>query len=214
MKIAIPVYDQVDMLDVAGPFEMFDWAGFEVDLVAAEVGQLRFRSKGFPFYVEKTFADAGRYDAVWVPGGDPVALRRLLDAPNGPYLEFLRTQAQTARFMCSVCEGAIPLAAAGLLDGYHATTHWYFLHCFTELFPKVLIAKGHPRFVHDRDRLTGGGISSGLDEALMLITLLAGVEVAREVQQNTQYYPKPPVESDIPKTPDHCPIPPAAKAAV
>ena len=88
-------------------------------------------------------------------------------------------------------------AASGLLDGYFATTHWAFLECFPALFPKVKIADGHPRFVLDRNRLTGAGISAGLDEALMLITLLGGTELAREVQQNTQYYPDPPVRSTI-----------------
>ena len=99
------------------------------------------------------------------------------------------------------------LAESGLLDSYWATTHWAFLGCFPSLFPKVKVADGHPRFVLDRNRLTGGGISSGLDEALMLITLLGGTELAREVQQTTQYYPNPPVHSAIPPTPAQCPIP-------
>jgi transcriptional regulator GlxA family with amidase domain len=99
------------------------------------------------------------------------------------------------------------LAAAGLLDGYYATTHWAFMPCFAERFPKVLVADGHPRFVLDRNRLTGGGISSGLDEALMLIQLLQGTVAAQEVQQNTQYYPAPPVSSAIPPAPQQCPLP-------
>lgn len=99
------------------------------------------------------------------------------------------------------------LAAAGLLDGYRATTHWAFLNCFPQRFPNVIVAEGHPRFVLDRDRLTGGGISSGLDEALELIRLLAGDELARDVQQSTQYYPAPPIQSDIPDPPSKCPIP-------
>ena len=90
------------------------------------------------------------------------------------------------------------LAAAGLLDNYQATTHWVFVACFPERFPKVIVAEGHPRFVLDRDRLTGGGISSGLDEALMLIQLSAGTVAAQDVQQSTQYYPNPPVSSSIP----------------
>ena len=78
-------------------------------------------------------------------------------------------------------------AASGLLDDHWATTHWAFLECFPTLFPKVKVADGHPRFVLDRNRLTGAGISAGLDEALMLITLLGGTELARQVQQNTEY---------------------------
>ena len=69
-----------------------------------------------------------------------------------------------------MCEGAILLAASGLLDGYLMTTHWAFIPCLTK-FPKVKVAQGFPRFVLDRNRLTGGGISSGLDEAFKLVEL-------------------------------------------
>ena len=81
MKIGIPIYDQVDMLDVAGPFEMFDWAEFDVELIAESSGPKRFRGRGFVFEVSKTFADAPRYDAIWVPGGEPQMLARIMDDP-------------------------------------------------------------------------------------------------------------------------------------
>ena len=207
MIIGIPVYDHVDMLDVTGPFEMFDWAGFEIDLLAEHPGKKRFRSKGFAFEVTKGFADARNYDAIWVPGGDPKALANIIDDSKRAYLHFLTAQAARTSMVCSVCEGAMLLAAAGLLDGYHATTHWAFIPCFAERFPNVIVAQGHPRFVLDRNRLTGGGISSGLDEALMLIQLLQGTVAAQQVQQNTQYYPDPPVSSAIPPAPSQCPLP-------
>ena len=206
MKIGIPVYDKVDLLDVCGAYEMFDWADYDIDLLAAEPGMKRFRSKGFPYSVTKGFADAGYYDAIWIPGGEPDVLAAIIDDPQRVFLDFLVKQASRARMMCSVCDGAMLLAAAGLLDNYRATTHWAFLTCFPTLFPKVKVAEGHPRFVHDRDRLTGAGISSGLDEALKLITLLGGIELARQVQQNAQYYPDPPVQSEIPQSPAQCPI--------
>jgi transcriptional regulator GlxA family with amidase domain len=205
--IGIPVYDNVDMLDVTGPFEMFDWAGYEIDLLAEHKGTKKFRGKGFCFDVAKNFADARAYDAIWVPGGDVDALAAIIDDPSRTYLDFLIAQAARTQMVCSVCEGAMLLAAAGLLDGYHATTHWAFTPCFAERFPKVLVADGHPRFVLDRNRLTGGGISSGLDEALMLIQLLQGTVAAQEVQQSTQYYPDPPISSTIPPAPRHCPLP-------
>jgi transcriptional regulator GlxA family with amidase domain len=209
MLIGIPVYDKVDLLDVCGPFEMFDWAGFDIDLLAAEPGMKRFRSKGFPYSVSKGFADARQYDAIWIPGGEPDALAAIIDDTARTYLDFLVRQASGARMMCSVCDGAMLLAAAGLLDGYEATAHWEFLSCFPQRFPKVKLAPGHPRFVHDRNRLTGAGVSSGLDTALKLIELLAGRELAEKVQQATQYYPDPPVSSVIPPTPAQCPLPPA-----
>jgi transcriptional regulator GlxA family with amidase domain len=207
MIIGMPVYDDVDIFDVTGPFEMFDWAGFEIDLLAAEPGMKKFRSRGFAFSVTRGFAQARAYDAIWVPGGEPDALAGIIDDPARTYLDFLVAQASRVRMMCSVCDGAMLLAAAGLLDGYHATAHWEFLSCFPQRFPKVIVAPGHPRFVHDRDRLTGGGVASGLDESLKLIELLGGIDLARKVQQATQYYPDPPVSSTIPPTPAQCPIP-------
>ena len=113
MKIGIPVYDEVDMLDVTGPFEMFDWAEFEVELLAERSGLKRFRSRGFTFEVAKTFADGPRYDAVWVPGGDPKALARIIGDSGRAYLRFLVDQARTARFMCSVCEEGACLCPQG-----------------------------------------------------------------------------------------------------
>ena len=93
------------------------------------------------------------------------------------------------------------LAAAGLLDGYEATTHWAFIACLKR-FKGVTVVEGHPRYHLDRDRLTGGGISSGLDESLRLIELLNGTAAAEQVQLMTQYYPSPPVGSAIPDTND------------
>jgi transcriptional regulator GlxA family with amidase domain len=92
------------------------------------------------------------------------------------------------------------LAAAGLLDGYEATTHWAFIPCFLKRFSRIKVADGYPRFHLDGNRITGGGISSGLDEALKVVELLAGTEIAAQVQQTTQYYPRPPVTSEIPAT--------------
>lgn len=206
MRIGVPAYDGVDLLDMTGPFEMFHWAGFEIDLLATTPG-LKTSGSHFTFSVPRGFAEARTYDAIWVPGGEPDALARIIDDPARTYLDFLAAQAAHVRMMCSVCDGAMLLAAAGLLDGYQATTHWAFASCFPQRFPKVIVAPGHPRFVHDRNRLTAGGVASGLDAALKLIELLGGIDLARRVQQDTQYYPDPPVSSEIPPTPAECPIP-------
>jgi transcriptional regulator GlxA family with amidase domain len=206
MIIGVPVYDGVDLLDMTGPFEMFHWAGFEIDLLAAAPGLTTSGSR-FQFSALRGFAEARAYDAIWVPGGEPAALVRLIDDPKRTFLDFLAAEASRVRMMCSVCDGAMLLAAAGLLDGYQATTHWAFLACFPQRFPKVIVAPGHPRFVHDRNRLTAGGVASGLDAALKLIELLGGTALAQRVQQDTQYYPDPPVSSVIPPTPAQCPIP-------
>ncbi|MGH7047354.1 MAG: DJ-1/PfpI family protein [Stellaceae bacterium] len=198
MRIVIPVYDQVDMLDVCGPCEMFHWAKFEVDLVAEKPGEVRFNS-GLVFQVSTGLVSPTPADALWVPGGEPGSLARIIaEREESAYLGFLKRQAAQSRWVCSVCEGALLLAAARLLDGFHVTTHWAFIPYLITYHPQVLVSDGHPRFVIDRNRITGGGISSGLDEALQLIELLAGRETAISVQQTTQYYPEPPVASAIP----------------
>jgi transcriptional regulator GlxA family with amidase domain len=195
MIIGMPVYEGVELLDVAGPYEMFRWANIEVELVAQRPGLVRF-NRGFRFDVEKAFADAGPWDVLFVPGGDPPALVELMEQKDRAYLDFLIRQSAQAKFVCSVCEGALLLAAAGLLDGFEATTHWRFIACLKR-FSQVKVVDGFPRFHLDRNRLTGGGVSSGLDQALKLIELLLGTQVAQGVQQTTQYYPDPPVTSEM-----------------
>jgi transcriptional regulator GlxA family with amidase domain len=205
MLIGMPVYEGVDLLDVTGPYEMFGWADLEVRLFAEAPGLVASRS-GLSIQVTAGFENAPAFDVLWVPGGDPNALARLMGDPKRVYLDFLLKQSAHARYVSSVCEGALLLAAAGLLDGYEATTHWAFIPCFAERFPKVKVVAGHPRYCLDRNRLTGGGISSGLDEALALIELLKGTSTAQSVQQSTQYYPRPPVTSEIPEA-TSCPVP-------
>jgi transcriptional regulator GlxA family with amidase domain len=199
MLIGIPVYEGVDLLDVTGPYEMFTWAKLDVRLFAERPGLIKCNG-GMEIRAPHSFAEAGAFDVLWTPGGAPPALVGIIDDPKHTYLNFLRRQAAGARYVASVCEGALLLAAAGLLDGYTVTTHWAFIPCLLAHYPAVKVADGHPRFWLDRNRLTGGGISSGLDESLELIRLLLGEATAQSVQQTTQYYPDPPVHSEIPQT--------------
>jgi transcriptional regulator GlxA family with amidase domain len=104
-----------------------------------------------------------------------------------------------------VCEGALLLARAGLLDGHQATTHWNFVECLKR-FPKIQVDTTHQRYILSGNRLTGGGISSGLDESLMLIQLLFGTTTALDVQLSTQYFPRPPVSGSIPFGTPACPV--------
>jgi cyclohexyl-isocyanide hydratase len=203
--VVIPVYPGVDLLDVTGPFEMFYWTqALNVQVVAEHKGLITCGS-GLTLYVDKTFAEAEPDAALWTPGGDPAALVAIMADPKQTYLRFLQGQARQAPIVASVCEGAILLAAAGLLDGYSATTHWAFVPCLKDRFPNVHVVDDHPRFVRDRNRLTGAGISSGLDEALELITILLGRAAAEDVQQTTEYFPHPPVKARFP-TPVPCPL--------
>jgi cyclohexyl-isocyanide hydratase len=205
MIIGIPVYDKVDLLDVTGPHEILGWMDqpkADIRIIADTPREVVTRD-GFKFKADYGYADIEALDVLWVPGGDPGALAVLMSGPP-PYRDFLVRVAEHARYVCSVCEGAMLLAAAGLLDGYEATTHWAFVPCLKK-FPKIKVVEGHPRFVVDRNRLTGGGISSGLDEALKLVELIAGYEQAQDVQRTTQYYPDPPVASMLPEA-KSCPF--------
>jgi transcriptional regulator GlxA family with amidase domain len=202
MIIGIAVYDKVDLLDVTGPHEMLGWMEPKPDIrIIADKPRDVTSRDGFTFKAKFGYADIDKLDVLWVPGGDPGALKILMNGPQD-YLNFLKRVAADATWVCSVCEGALLLAKAGLLDGYNATTHWYFIPCLKD-FKKVKVVDGLPRFVVDRNRLTGGGISSGLDESLKLIELIAGTAAAMDVQQSTQYYPNPPVTSSV-TPPDKC----------
>jgi transcriptional regulator GlxA family with amidase domain len=144
---------------------------------------------------------------VCAPGGLPDALVGIMKDPKSPYLRYLRQVAATAKWVCSVCEGALLLAQAGLLEGHKATTHWQFVKCL-QRFRGIDVDTTYKRFVVSEKgtekRLTGGGISSGLDESLELILLLFGEDVARSVQKTTQYFPKPPLPGELTDKPPDC----------
>jgi transcriptional regulator GlxA family with amidase domain len=203
MKLGLPVYQGVNLLDVAGPLEMFYWAGRDQDLetiLVSQDGNAVTSINGVRFDAQASFAQTPALDIVWVPGGAPDALAAIMRNSESAYLQYLRQIAPGAKWVCSVCEGALLLARAGLLDGHAATTHWAFVSCL-QRFPAIEVDTTHKRFVVSRNRLTGGGISSGLDESLELIRLLFGEEVAKDVQATTQYFPKPPVMGELPATP-------------
>ncbi|MBN3777769.1 DJ-1/PfpI family protein [Burkholderia sp. Ac-20345] len=212
--ITIPIYPGVDLLDVAAPVELFSWTAetwatraTTITLAAEHLSPLKTRD-GLTLTPQRRFADYAEPESqthlLWVPGGNPSALQQLMQ--GGPYLDFLKAQSAGADYVSSVCEGAMLLAAAGLLDNYWATTHWAFIPCLSR-FPAIKVAEGFPRYVIDGNRITGGGISSGLDEALAIVACVAGSDVAKEVQMTTQYFPQPPFEQTIvPAT--HCPLDP------
>lgn len=210
-NIGIPIYEGVDLLDVAAPYEIFNWmkealkeeTKVNVQLIAQTKKSILTRD-GMRLSPQIIFKQASQLDLLWVPGGSPDALEKMMR--NSVYIDFLRKQSELATFVTSVCEGALLLASAGLLDGFKATTHWAFIPCL-KCYPKIKIVKGYPRFVVNKFKdaaagrtryvVTGGGISSGLDEALELVRIIAGQKIAKSVQTTTQYFPKPPVKGKI-----------------
>lgn len=225
-KIAIPIYKDVNLFDVTSACEMFYWMGqywkqrhVTIDLVEAK-GRVVRTHAGPRLTPDKSFGDyrgRGRKgiqaQLIWVPGAGNETTQKMMG--DSDYIRFLREQAEGAEYVTSVCEGAMLLASAGLLDGYEATTHWAVVPCL-RAFKQVSVAEGFPRFVVDRNRVTGGGVSSGVDESLRIIQLICGDDIARQVQVVTQYFPQPPVEGRIPDY-DKCditiPKPPAKPAA-
>jgi len=215
-SIGIPIYEGVDLMDVAAPFEIFNWMGHywsldpvaprhvKVQLVAASMATLKTRDGLIltPDATYNAFGGSKHLDLLWVPGGEPKDLSRMMK--DSAYLGFLQEQSPAAEWVTSVCEGALLLASAGLLDGYRATTHWAFIACLKS-YPEITVADGFPRFVVDGNRVTGGGISSGLDEAFELAARISSYAIARRVQEVTQYFPKPPFRGDIPQ-PGKCPL--------
>lgn len=202
MKLGIPVYEGVDLLDVAGPYEMFGWVSPKKleTVILSEDGLPVTSGNGMRFEAQSSFAATPTLDVLWVPGGAAEVMQKMMLQSESAYFSYLKSVAPTASWVCSVCEGALLLARAGLLDGHKATTHWAVVNCLKK-FPDIHVDTKHRRFVVSGNRLTGGGISSGLDEALKLITLLFGEETAIDVQQTTEYFPRPPVRGSIPKTP-------------
>jgi len=197
-------------MDVAAAAEMFSWLkeswkdkAVHVYLVAKRKKKILTRD-GSILYPHKSFDQLQGADLLWVPGGAPDALSVLMYSKKS-YLAYLKQIAKNALWVTSVCEGALLLAQAGLLNGYKATTHWAFMNCL-RAYPEITVMEeGHPRYVIDQNRVTGAGISAGLDEALAVIELVAGTSIAQQVQLTTQYFPKPPVTGTIPNAGD-CPV--------
>jgi cyclohexyl-isocyanide hydratase len=197
LKIGIPLYPTFDSLDVLGPYQVFTYAPeIELHLVAATLNAVT-SFEGVRIMPELSFEDCPQLDVLFVPGASDI-VSPLQQGPLGKneFLDFLVKQAKCAQLVCSVCTGALLLGAAGLLDGHMATTHWAELQTL-ELFP-CTVAPGYPRYVKSGNRITGGGISSGIDEALFIVSLLRGTEAAMACQLKMQYRPEPPFHAGDP----------------
>lgn len=190
MNLGLLLFPDLTVLDLVGPFEVFHRIpGARVHLVWKDTRPVRADS-GLTVLPTTTLADCPPLDVVTVPGG--FGQIPLMD--DTEILDWLRAQAKTARYMTSVCTGALLLGAAGLLDGYRATTHW----AFTELLADWGAIYTPGRVVVDRDRITGGGVTAGLDFGLTLAAALAGAQVAKSIQLGLEYNPAPPFASGHP----------------
>jgi cyclohexyl-isocyanide hydratase len=188
-KVGFPLYAGFDSLDVLGPFQTYTFAGMDRYLVAPDL-KLVTSFEGVSIQPTATFDNCPQLDVLFVPGGsDPVSVLLAGHPCANPYLDFLIRQAAGAKLVCSVCTGALLLAGAGLLDGHIVTTHWAYKEVL-RLFP-CHVVDDYRRYVQSENRITGAGISSGLDLAMYIVALLYGVGVARQGQLAMQYHPQP-----------------------
>ncbi|MFJ9428247.1 DJ-1/PfpI family protein [Streptomyces sp. NPDC101490] len=192
MQIAILLYPGFTALDAVGPYEMLArLPGTETVFVAKEAGPVRGDQASLALVADRTLAQVPRPDIVLVPGGPET--REVMDDPE--VRAWLRTADETSTWTTSVCTGSLVLAAAGLLTGRRATTHWL---AYEELRALGVEPTGE-RVVFDGKYVTAAGVSSGIDMGLHLVGRIAGDETAQTVQLLTEYDPQPPYDAGSPE---------------
>jgi putative intracellular protease/amidase len=191
MNTAILLYDGFTALDAIGPYEVLSRIpGAEVTFVGAQAGPVRTDNGMLSIVAERTLDELTAPDIVLVPGGPGEVATRA----GGPALEWLRTVHQTSTWTASVCTGSLILAAAGLLDGRRATSHWLAMDKLGELGAEPV----NERVVFDGKLVTGAGVSAGIDMALTLAARIAGDQVAQAIQLGIEYDPQPPFDAGAP----------------
>ena len=193
MNTAILLYDGFTALDAIGPYEVLSrLPGARVTFVAAERGPVRTDNRMLTLIAESSLDELPAPDVVLVPGGPGEVAARA----SGPALDWLRAAHETSTWTTSVCTGSLILAAAGLLDGKRATSHWLALEQLAELGADAV----EQRVVFDGKIVTGAGVSAGIDMALALAATIAGDAVAQAIQLGIEYDPQPPFDAGSPRS--------------
>ena len=192
LQIGIVLFPRVTQLDFTGPLQVFSSTpGAKVHLIWKRIEPV---TSDTVMMITPTisFADCPQLDVICVPGGSGTN-----DMVNDEeMLAFLRKQAEGAKYVTSVCTGSLVLGAAGLLRGYRAATHWSamdFLSAFGAIPTKT-------RVCIDRNRITGGGVTAGIDFALTLVSELVDRRTAEAIQLGIEYNPAPPFNAGSPDT--------------
>jgi transcriptional regulator GlxA family with amidase domain len=188
--VVILLFDEVEVLDFAGPFEVFavtdELAGhqlFRVVTVAQEKRAIRARN-GLSVNPDHSFTDCPRPEVLIVPGG--LGTRALLK--NQPALAWIKSVNATAEIVASVCTGSLVLGEAGLLDGLKATTHHEAFALLREHAPRATVVETG-RFLDNGRILTAAGISAGIDMSLHLVARLHGAGAAQKTARYMEYHP-------------------------
>lgn len=191
MQIAILIFEKLTALDAIGPYEVLrSVPGWEIKFVGPEKGPVRTDSGALGLSADFALEEVSEADIVLVPGGE--GNRPLMGDER--VLSWLRKIDAGSKWTTSVCTGSLVLAAAGLLDGKRATSHWLFLDQLGELGADPVGG----RFVEDGKTITAAGVSAGIDMALHLVGQEVGPEVAQAVQLGIEYDPQPPFDAGSP----------------
>ena len=191
VQIGILLYPNVTQLDATGPAQVLSRVpGAKLHMIWKTRDPVP-TDAGFSIVPTTTFADCPQLDVICVPGGGG-QVDVMVDAEA---LDFLRKQAAGARYVTSVCTGSLILGAAGLLKGYKSACHWAWRDMLKD-FGATPIAE---RVVRDRNRISGGGVTAGIDFGLTVAAELAGDEVAKSIQLVLEYDPQPPFDSGSPE---------------
>jgi len=191
MNIAILIYDRFTALDAIGPYEVLSrLPGASLSFVAAEPGPVTTDNGMLTLVAEHSISEVLSADIVLVPGGPGEVAARA----GAEVLEWLRAVDATSTWTTSVCTGSLILAAAGLLEGRRATSHWLALDRLQEMGAEAVAE----RVVFDGKIVTGAGVSAGIDMALALAGKVAGDAVAQAIQLGIEYDPQPPFDAGSP----------------
>ena len=195
--VGIVVFDDVEVLDFCGPFEVFSvtrleetsrrqsTSPFRVSLIAQEQGVIT-ATGGLRTLADFSFGNCPKLDILLVPGGWGTRT----EINNSILGEWLRVKASEVELLTSVCTGSVLLGKAGLLDGKRATTHWKALDWFRQTCPHVHVVEDQ-HVVHENNILTSAGISAGIDLALKVVAHYYGIEVAQRTARHMEYFYEP-----------------------
>jgi transcriptional regulator GlxA family with amidase domain len=192
MNIAILIYDRFTALDAVGPYEVLSRIPDCITtFVAQDAGPKRTDTGMLALSADACIADMPAPDILLVPGGPGQSA--LME--DGPLHEWLRQAHATSTWTTSVCTGSLILAAAGLLEGKRATTHWAAMEELGSLGVEAV----SERVVFDGKIVTAAGVSAGIDMALALVARIAGEELAQAIQLGMEYDPQPPFQAGSPE---------------
>lgn len=187
-NVAILIFDDVEVLDFAGPFEVFNVTGevispapFNVYMIAEKADPIKARGK-LSINPHYTLNNCPTPDILLIPGG--IGARPLLN--NADLLSWIKTQAEKVEFLLSVCTGALLLGKAGLLDGLEATTHHTAFDFLREITPNTIVHEDR-RYVDNGKIITAGGISAGIDMSLYVVAGLLGEDNLQATLDEMEY---------------------------